>query len=225
MCFSADGDLAGGVVVFAIGVDALRHLRGRKEYLVIAALPLVLGLHQIDEAFVWWGLQGHVSAHVGRVAMWIYLLFALVALPVLAPVLVMTLEKTPTGRRRIAPFLVIGMGTSVLLLVAMLSTTPSSHLGHFHIAYSIGLRDGIPIIGLYIIATCGSMLASGFRHVVWFGFANLVAVVVLARLCADGFTSLWCFYAALASGGIALYLRIDDTKRDSDARSSAVITG
>jgi hypothetical protein len=225
VCFSADGDLAGGVIVFAIGVDALRHLRGRKEYLVIAALPLVLGLHQIDEAFVWWGLQGHVPAQLGRIAMWIYLLFALVLLPVIAPVLVMRLEKTSKGRRRIAPFLGVGVITSALLLIAMLRATPTAHLGHFHLAYSIGLHDGIPIIALYIIATCGSLLASGFRHVIWFGVANLVAVVVLARLCADGFTSLWCFYAALASAGIALYLRIDDAEHQSSQSSDAVLTG
>jgi len=43
--------------------------------------------------------------------------------------------------------------------------------------------------------------------VFWFGVSNLVAIAVLARLSADGFTSLWCFYAALASGAIALWLR------------------
>jgi hypothetical protein len=41
---------------------------------------------------------------------------------------------------------------------------------------------------------------------------NLVAVIVLARLCANGFTSLWCFYAALASGAIALHLRFAKTR-------------
>jgi hypothetical protein len=42
---------------------------------------------------------------------------------------------------------------------------------------------------------------------VWFGVANLTAVIVLALLCASGFTSLWCFYAALVSAAIALHLR------------------
>ena len=35
-----------------------------------------------------------------------------------------------------------------------------------------------------------------------------MAVVVLARLTADGFASLWCFYAALASGAISLHMRL-----------------
>jgi hypothetical protein len=60
----------------------------------------------------------------------------------------------------------------------------------------------------YLLATCGAMLASGLRHVVWFGAANLLAALVLARLSSDGFASLWCFYAALASAAIALYLRL-----------------
>ena len=37
--------------------------------LLLAALPLLLGAHQIDEAFVWWSLRGHLSHTVGRVAM------------------------------------------------------------------------------------------------------------------------------------------------------------
>ena len=59
MCFSAQADLVGGVVVSGIGIDVLRHVKGRRRYLPMAALPMMLGLHQIDEAFVWWGLQGH----------------------------------------------------------------------------------------------------------------------------------------------------------------------
>jgi hypothetical protein len=207
MCFSPQGDLAGGVVVMAIGVDACRHLRGRSEYLVVATLPLILGAHQIDESFVWWGLQGVVPRSVGTGAMWIYLLFALVVLPVLAPLLVMGLEPTARRRWRLAPFAVVGAVVAAILLEAMLVGHPSARLGAYHLAYSIGLQHGTAIIGLYIVATCGALIASGYRDIAWFGVLNLIAVVVLARLCADGFTSLWCAYAALLSAAIALKLR------------------
>jgi hypothetical protein len=210
MCFSPEGDLVGGVVVAAIGVDACVHLRGRTEYVFIAGLPLILGIHQIDEAFVWWSLQGHFSPEVGRVAMWAYLLFAFVVLPPLVPLLVRSIEPTKALRRRIVPFVVLGFGVAGVLLATMLHTPPTASLGAYHLAYSIGLQHGILVIGAYIVATCGSMLASKITHVVWFGVANLVAVAILARLSADGFASLWCFYAALASGAIALYLRLSD---------------
>jgi len=156
---------------------------------------------------VWFGLQGKVSPALGNVAVWIYLLFALVVLPVLGPLLVLSIERTPARRWRTAPFVAAGAVTSVVLVTTMLRTHPTAHLGAYHLAYSFGLKHGTLVVGLYIVATCGSMLASGFRHVFWFGVSNLVAIVVLARLSADGFTSLWCFYAALASAAIALWLR------------------
>src|ERR1035438_6981100 len=98
MCFSPEGDLVGGLVITAIGVDACLHLRGRPEYRLIAPFPILLGLHQLDETFVWWQLQGHVSHDIGVVAMWIYLLFAFVVLPTLVPTMVLLLE--PQGRPR-----------------------------------------------------------------------------------------------------------------------------
>ncbi len=210
MCFSPEGDLVGGVVVVAVGVDACRHLGDQKEYLFVAALPLLLGLHQIDEAFVWWSLRGLVSPTIGNVAMWPYLLFALVALPAIGPLLVLGLERTPARRRRIARFVALGAAVSGILLSTMLRTHPTVHLGAYHPAYSIGLQHAILVVGLCIVAVCESMMTSGFRHVFWFGISNLVAVAVLARVSADGFTSLWCLFAALASGAIALYLRFGD---------------
>ena len=213
MCFSPEGDLIGGLVVTAIGVDACLHLRGRPEYRLIAPFPILLGLHQLDETFVWWQLQGHVSHGVGVVAMWIYLLFAFVVLPTMVPTMVLLLE--PLGRRRvIAPFLVLGVVTSAVLLETMVSGHPSATLGAYHVAYTIGLQHGMVIIGLYILATSGSMLASSIRNVVWFGAVNVVAVIVLAKLCANGFTSLWCFYAALASGAIALHMRFAKVRHE-----------
>jgi len=99
------------------------------------------------------------------------------------------------------------------LLETMLSGHPSAKLGSYHVAISIGLQHGVVIIGLYILATCGSNARVGLRNVVWFGAVNLVAVIVLARLCANGFASLWCFYAALASGAIALHLRFAKARK------------
>lgn len=215
MCFSPEGDLAGGVIVTAIGIDACRHLRGRQDHRALAALPLLLGAHQIIEAFVWWSLQGHVPRQVGLDAMWIYLIIAFVVLPILVPLIVMGLEPTARRKWRIAPFLAIGTGVSIVLLETMLANGPSVTLGRYHLAYSIGLQHGVVVIGLYVVATCGSLLASGYRDFVVFGVANVVAVAILARLSADGFASLWCFYAALASGAILLHMRYSKPHRST----------
>ena len=206
VCFSAPADVVGGVVVAAIGVDAFRHLRGRGSHLLLATLPLLLGAHQFVEAFVWWGVQGEVPHAVGRVALWIYLLIAFVVLPVFVPIAVLAVE--PTARRwRMAPFVALGAGVAVVLFAAMVRA-PIDVVEHpYHLEYVIRISHGGFFVALYVVAVCGALLFSGYRHIEIFGFANLVAVAVLAWLTMDGFASLWCAYAAVSAGAIALHMR------------------
>jgi len=169
-------------VLAVIGYDALRYVHHRSDRIAFAALPLLLAAHQLDEAFVWWGLQGHVSAGVGHVAMWIYLLFAFVVLPTYVPCAIRALE--PPGRRRSAltAFAVMGAVVSAALLTAMLRGPVTATLGHDHVSYGIHLHAGLLVVGAYVVATCGSALFSGYRRIALFGALNLVGIAILARL-------------------------------------------
>ena len=138
--------------------------------------------------------------------MWVYLIFAMVVLPTVIPLLIMSVEPRE-HRWRIMPFAAVGAFVSAVLLETMLRHSPHAAIGSYHLSYSIGLRHAIAVIGLYILATCGPMLVSRNRDLLLLGVVNLVVVGVLARLGADGFASLWCFYAAIVSGFIALRLR------------------
>jgi hypothetical protein len=111
VCFSVQADLVGGAALTAIAVDTLIHTRGRPDHRAFAALPLLFGLHQLDEALVWWQLQGHLPSAVGTVATWIYLLFAFVVLPTYVPFAVRALE--PAGRRRDAMTAISWIGAAV----------------------------------------------------------------------------------------------------------------
>ncbi|HUX04122.1 MAG TPA: DUF6629 family protein [Acidimicrobiales bacterium] len=207
MCFSPIGDLVVGTVVVAIGVDACRNLGGRTQDLPLATLPLLLGAHQIDEALVWWSLQGRVSAQVGHVAVWIYLLVALVVLPVFVPVALGASESSPRLRRRYVPFAGLGIFVAGVMLETLLVGSPTAELGSHYLAYSIGLQHGVVLTGLYATATCGPLLRSGRRLLIQFGVANLIAVIPIAVLYSRSFASLWCLYAAMVSGVIALRVR------------------
>ena len=215
MCFSAQADLVGGTLVTAIGVDAYRHLRGRSSHLLLATLPLLLGVHQLVEAFVWWGVDGRVPQAAGRVALWIYLLIAFVVLPIFVPFAVLALEPTARRRWQMAPFVALGAGISTVLLAAML-TAPIDVAAHpYHLAYTVHLSHGGLVVALYVVAVCGALLFSGYRHIAIFGLANLAAVALLARLTLDGFTSIWCAYAALAAAAIALHMRYSKPHRET----------
>jgi hypothetical protein len=212
MCFSPQADLVGGVAIGATGLDTLRHSHHRRT-LALAALPLLLAGHQFVESFVWWSLEGKVPTGLGHVAMWVYLTFAFCVLPVYVPAAVMGIELGRARRRLMAVFVVIGAAVSVLLLVAMVRGPVFASLGLYHVQYHISVPFGGVVVGLYVAATCGAMLFSGERHVVGFGAVNLAAAVVIALLITSGFASVWCAWAAVTSGAIAVHLRYSPVHR------------
>ena len=207
MCFSPQADLVGGLVISAIGVDAVRHVHQRRELLALAWIPLLLGAHQFIESLVWLWLQGNVPRGIGHLALWAYLLIAFVALPVFIPLAVIALEPTRRRKLMMTPFLSIGAVIAAVLLTAMIRGPVGVTLEPYHLSYSVQIPDGFLVVALYVVAVCGPLLLSGYRHVAIFGIVNLVAVVVIARLTVSGFASVWCGWAAVSSGAIALHVR------------------
>jgi hypothetical protein len=205
VCFSPEMDLVAFVVVGAVGIDAVRHVRHRRE-LMLAALPLLFALHQLVEAFVWWGLDGSVAWSVGRAALWLYVGFAFV-LPVYVPLAVRAVEPIRERREIMTVLVGIGFAVTVLLLVEAVRGPLAAHAAGLHLSYDIGHGAGNELEVLYIGATCGALLASSYRLLAIFGALNLVAVTVLAVLTRHGVPSLWCFWAAVTSVVIAVHLR------------------
>ena len=207
MCFSPQADIAGGLVITAIGVDAVRHIRQRREFIALAWLPLLLGAHQLIEAFVWLWLQGHVPRKAGQAALWAYLLIAFVVLPVLVPLAVIALEPTRRRKWMMVPFAVTGTLIAIALLVAMARGPVGVKLAPYHLSYGLRIPDGFLIVALYVAAVCGPLLLSGYRNVAIFGMVNLIAVIIIARLTISGFASVWCGWAAVSSAAITLHCR------------------
>jgi hypothetical protein len=213
VCFSPQADLVGGIVVGAIGLDAVRNVHRRHDHIALATLPLLLGAHQVIEAFVWLGLQGHTPHEVERVALWAYLLIALVVLPIFVPLAVLSNEPLRQRRRAMAPLAALGVVVAGVLLTAMVRGPVNVSLRPYHLAYGIELSHGGVIVGLYVLAVCGTLLLSSRRRMVTFGVVNVIAVGVIAWLTVDGFASVWCGWAAITSGAIALHMRVGRSNR------------
>jgi hypothetical protein len=84
VCFSPQADFIAGAAVASVGVETLRCVRARRE-LIVGALPLLFGLHQLVEGFVWLGLRGQVSRGVGDAAKEAYIVYAHAVLPAIVP--------------------------------------------------------------------------------------------------------------------------------------------
>jgi hypothetical protein len=205
MCFSPEADIGAGLLVGAIGLDALRHVRRPGERW-LAALPLVLAVHQLVEAFAWWGLQGRVPQPLGHAAEYVYLAIAFGVLPILVPLAVGALD-TRAQRTRNGIFVAIGTVVAIDLMWAVARGPVTATINGHYIAYQVDLWHGGTLVVLYVLATCGALLASDLPHVRAWGAVNLVAVFVLALVNQAAFISLWCVWAAITSVAIAVHLR------------------
>ena len=219
MCFSAEADLLSGVVLSGVGVDALRHLPHRR-YLPLAVLPLLFGVHQLIEAFAWWGLEGRVPPEVGRAAVWAYLAIAFLVLPPLVPTAMLSAEGDPRRRRRLMPLVVLGLAVAAALVPGLIDDRAGAEVACRYIAYDAGVPYAGFLLPFYVAATCGPMLLSGNRSFVVFGVANLAAVGMLSWLLAGGVISLWCAWAAVASVIIARHLRVEAPRESRTAATA-----
>lgn len=206
MCFSAEADVVAGLVVTAIGVDALRQARRPAER-ALGALPVLLGAHLLVEAVVWQGLTGDVDQSVGRQAMWVYLAFALVVLPVLVPFAVRAVEPDPGRRRTMGRLGAVGAVLASVYVIVLVQGPVDVSIEGSHLAYRLGTDHGGLLAGIYAIVACASPMLSSERRIAAFGLANLAAVVALVWIENSALISLWCGWAAVTSIAIAAHLR------------------
>jgi len=145
------------------------------------------------------------------------MLTAFSVFPVLVPWAVWSLE--PQGWRRTAIALLGVLGTIVggVFLARLLLYGGHATSGGEYIHYTVGGGSVIGLTFAYVAATCLPMLLSGERALVAYGCANALAVALLSYLTAAGFASIWCFWAAITSFLIAMYLRRSVSPVVSDA--------
>jgi hypothetical protein len=220
MCFSPEADFTGGAVVAAVGLETLRRVRAPRE-LIVGALPLLFGLHQLVEGFVWLGLRGQVSTGLGSAATQAYLVFAHAVLPAIIPFGFMKLEPDRRRARWLWPLVCLGLLLGVYLLWQVTAYPVGAQQADHCIVYTTHTPNDVALTLLYVLATCGPALISSRRYLRWFGLANLVGVVATAFVNADGLTSLWCLYAAMVSVLILEHFR---RQRASETRAGSRLT-
>ncbi|MGW7302452.1 DUF6629 family protein [Streptomyces sp. NPDC054829] len=191
MCWSAEADLVAGEGIAAVGVACVVRVRRARD-LPMAALPLLLGAHQLIEAAVWAGDGGTGPATLA------WAVIALPLLPLWLPVSVL-LAAPPRARPRLLIPLTAGVVTAAVLSYVLATREVRAEIRGHTVGYAVDLPDAELLIAAYLLATIGSLLLSGDRGLIGLGALVAVGAVVCAALWRMEFVSTWCAVAAVCS--------------------------
>ncbi|UXY31655.1 DUF6629 family protein [Streptomyces sp. HUAS TT20] len=191
MCWSATADLVAGTGVAAVGVACVARVRRSRDR-PLAALPLLLGAHQIVESMVWEAGGGSGPATV---------VWAVIALPLLAvwvPVAVVCAAPRQARRGLVLP-LAVGVLTGAVLVYAVATGPVTAEIRGRTVGYAVDLSHPQLLVAGYLLATVGSLLLSGDRRLVVLGIVVAVGALVCWALWRLEFVSTWCALAAVCS--------------------------
>ncbi len=199
MCFSATGNFIAGVMNAAAGAAALRRTAGTRES-VLAAFPLVFAVQQTMEGVLWLEIPAHAGAAPISAVANSFVLLALVVWPVLAPLAALLLEKDQFRRKILIGLLGLGAAYAGYSGFLILSHPFGARILGQSISYSNGLAFPLSNSLLYCVCTCAPLLLSTQNSMKLLGLFVLVGLAVSYLLFFYTFLSVWCFFAALASG-------------------------
>ncbi len=217
VCFSPQADFSVGAAVAGVGIVTLRQVRSPREW-VVGALPLLFGLHQLIEGFVWLGLRGQVSVGLGNVAKAAYIIYAHAVLPALVPLGFMLIEPDPRRRRCLSPLVCLGLLLGAYLLWQVTAYPVGAREAGHCINYTTHTPNDVALAVLYVIVTCGPALISSRRYLRWFGAVSLIGVIATAMVRVDELTSLWGLYVAMVSVLILEHFRRERARGDHPIR-------
>ncbi|MFD4527066.1 DUF6629 family protein [Streptomyces sp. NPDC058470] len=213
MCWSATADLVAGTCIAAVGVACVARVR-RPADLPLAALPLLLGAHQIVESKVWHAGGGTGPATVA---------WAFIALPLLAvwvPVGVLCAAPGHAKRRLLIP-LAVGLVTAAMLAYALAVRPVRAEIRGHTVGYFVDLSHAELLIAGYLLATVGSLLLSGDRGLTLFGVMVAVGALICWAVWRMEFVSTWCAFAAVWSVVLFGWVRGRPPQRDRRAYGMA----
>src|SRR5262249_22615942 len=209
MCFSATASFSAAAVIGSVGIVTLRSAVARPDHriLALAVFPVLFALQQVVEGLLWLDLTSPDPGPLRGVLVHAFQGYAEVFWPTFAPLAALLIERERWRRILISICLAIGVALSIYLLVAMIGHPYQASVGEGHIVYRNDFHYPTGIEGPYVVATTLSLLLCSAKEVQRLALVILIGFAVAYVSFHHAYISVWCFFAAIASVMVYLYVR------------------
>lgn len=208
MCFSAEASFIVSGTLSIIGVSAIQQVKLKKD-IFVAAIPLVFALQQLTEGLLWVALQNPDSG-LAQTAHWLaglYGIFIGVIWPVYAPFAIYREETDHQSKRVIASMLLAGIGLAAYTIIGMIHEPIVASIINHSIHYAHKVEGQQFVLAMYLFATCAPFILSSRKLLNLTGTIITLGFFVAFFVYQQTFASVWCFFAAIASGLIYFYVK------------------
>jgi hypothetical protein len=207
MCFSANASFITGTVLTVIGGVGIKKNKV-KRYIPFATIPLLFGIQQFAEGFLWLNLHTFHLPEIEMLSTFTFLIFAQVIWPTWIPLSFLLLDD-PANRSKLQYLLVyIGALLSMYLLYCLFNYDIDAVIENKHIKYVNNYPNGVKVFGLplYAITTILPLFSTHIPKLWFFGVAICASLLLTVLIYSHYLTSVWCYFAAIISFVILLIL-------------------
>lgn len=212
MCFSAGASFTAGAVISAAGIATELKVQKPSQRL-FASIPLIFGIQQIAEGFVWISLQKPDHLLMQHIGTYVFLFAADIIWPVMIAASCLLMEENPRKRRIMKIMLLLGASLSLYYAFCLLFFNVNAEILNCHINYAGDFPKllVIPAFLLYLVVTITPLMISSVKKMYWLGIMLFFGVIISVIFYIENVTSVWCFFGAIIS--IMIYWVLSNSKK------------
>ncbi len=204
MCFSAASSFAAAIPLIAGGAVCLNHaLKKDSKYLAMSLMPIVVGLQQATEGFIWLVLNDGMAFLAHTLAL-IYMFFVWVFWPIWVPYMCASLEPSAEKRKTQMKWAEAGLQFGILLYLPHLFIKGwlGPNISQGCMAYdTIVLFDYVlpreMTAFVYLLIIAAPALLSSHIYIRYFGLMLVAFVPITYYFFVHAYLSVLCFFAAV----------------------------
>ena len=206
MCFGPVASFTASGVLSSIGALIIRNIRSKKEIL-FAAFPVLFALQQFVEGLLWLAIRNGKPQAVLNGLTFAFLTFAYSLWPVLCPASVYMIEYHPKKKKQLRLLMVLGIITAGYLFFFIVKNPVRAAILNCSIHYETYVSGPYVFTGVYLMVTVLPYFLSSHRAILIFGVPNLIFCLIAYFFYNVVFISVWCFFAAVLSLTLYVFLR------------------